>query len=104
MDLPQACEVSRFPQVRRDIAVVVDEAVTSTALRERVTLTGSKLLREARTFDVYRGGGVEEGRKSVALGLIFQDNSRTLTDADVDRMVASIVADLTAQLGARIRE
>ena len=104
VDLPQACEVSRFPQVRRDIAVVVDEAVTSTALRERVTLTGSKLLREARTFDVYRGGGVEEGRKSVALGLIFQDNSRTLTDADVDRMVASIVADLTAQLGARIRE
>jgi phenylalanyl-tRNA synthetase beta chain len=104
VELPSSRDISRFPQVRRDIAVVVDEAVTSTALRERVTLTGSKLLREARIFDVYRGGGVEEGRKSVALGLIFQENSRTLTDADVDRAVASIVADLTAQLGARIRE
>jgi len=104
VELPHAHDISRFPQVRRDIAVVVDAAVTSTALRERVTLTGSKLLREARIFDVYRGGGVEEGRKSVALGLIFQDNSRTLTDEDVDRAVASIVADLTAQLGARIRE
>ena len=104
VELPHAREISRFPQVRRDIAVVVDEAVTSTALRERVTLTGSKVLREARIFDVYRGGGVEEGRKSVALGLIFQDNSRTLTDEDVDRLVASIVADLTAHLGARIRE
>ena len=104
VELPQARDISRFPQVRRDIAVVVAESVTSTALRERVTLTGSKLLREARIFDVYRGGGVEEGRKSVALGLIFQDNSRTLTDEDVDRLVASIVADLTAQLGARIRE
>jgi len=102
--LPSSREISRFPLVRRDIAVVVDEAVTSTALHERVTLAGSKLLREARVFDVYRGRGVEEGRKSVALGLIFQDNSRTLTDEDVDRAVASIVADLTAQLGARIRE
>ncbi|HXS29098.1 MAG TPA: phenylalanine--tRNA ligase subunit beta [Steroidobacteraceae bacterium] len=104
VELPRSSDVSRFPQVRRDIAVVVDEAVTSTALRERVTLTGSKLLREVRIFDVYRGGGVEEGRKSVALGLIFQENSRTLTDEDVDRAVTSIVADLTARLGARIRE
>jgi len=104
VELPRSRDVSRFPQVRRDIAVVVDEAVASTALRERVTLTASNLLREVRIFDVYRGGGVEEGRKSVALGLIFQDISRTLTDEDVDRVVASIVADLGASLGARIRE
>jgi phenylalanyl-tRNA synthetase beta chain len=104
VELPRSRDVSRFPQVRRDIAVVVDEAVTSTALRERVTLTASKLLREVRIFDVYRGSGVEEGRKSVALGLIFQDISRTLTDEDVDRAVASVVADLRASLGARIRE
>ncbi len=104
VELPRSRDVSRFPQVRRDIAVVVDEAVTSTALRERVTLAASNLLREVRIFDVYRGGGIEEGRKSVALGLIFQENSRTLTDEDVDRAVASVVADLRASLGARIRE
>jgi phenylalanyl-tRNA synthetase beta chain len=97
-------EVSRFPQVRRDIAIVVDESVSLSALRERVTFTGSSLLRDLRVFDVYRGTGVENGRKSVALGLIFQDISRTLTDEDVDQAVASIVADLHANLDARIRE
>jgi phenylalanyl-tRNA synthetase beta chain len=104
VELPRSREVSRFPQVRRDVAVVVSEAVTLSALRERVTLMAPKTLKEVRVFDVYRGGGVEEGRKSVALGLIFQDISRTLTDEDVDRAVASVVGDLRTSLGARIRE
>jgi len=104
VEVPRSREISRFPQVRRDIAIVVEEAVTLSALRERVTLSASRTLQEVRVFDVYRGGGVEQGRKSVALGLIFQDISRTLTDEDVDRAVASIVADLGASLGARIRE
>ena len=97
-------EISRFPQVRRDLAVVVDEAVTLSTLAERVTLAASSLLRELRVFDVYRGPGLEEGRKSVALGLIFQDISRTLTDDDVERLMASVVADLRENLNARIRE
>jgi phenylalanyl-tRNA synthetase beta chain len=104
VQMARYAEVSRFPQVRRDIAVVVDESVSLSALRERVTLTGSSLLRDLRVFDVYRGSGVESGRKSVALGLIFQDISRTLTDEDVDKAVASIVGDLRASLDARIRE
>jgi phenylalanyl-tRNA synthetase beta chain len=97
-------EVSRFPAVRRDLAVVVDEGVPLRALHERVTLAASSLLRGFRVFDVYRGPGVETGRKSVALGLIFQDISRTLTDDDADRAVASIVAELRASLNAKIRE
>jgi phenylalanyl-tRNA synthetase beta chain len=104
IERPRARDVSRYPQVRRDIAVLVDETVTFGALRERVTLAGASLLREVRIFDVYRGSGVEEGRKSVALGLIFQDFSRTLTDEDVDQAVASVVADLRSSFGARIRE
>lgn len=102
--LPRYGEISRFPQVRRDIAVVVDESVSLSALRERVRLSASNLLQKFHVFDLYRGSGVEHGRKSVALGLIFQDISRTLTDEDVDRVVASIVADLRASLDARIRE
>ena len=102
--LPQAREISRFPLIRRDIAVVIDESVPLSALRERVTLTASNLLQDVRVFDVYRGAGIEKGRKSVALGLIFQHISRTLTDDDVDRAVAAVVADLRAQLGARLRE
>jgi len=97
-------EISRFPQVRRDLAVVVDEAVALSTLAERVTLSTSSLLRGLRVFDVYRGPGLEPGRKSIALGLIFQDISRTLTDADVDRLMASVVADLRESLNARIRE
>lgn len=97
-------DISRFPQVRRDLAVVVDEAVTLSTLAERVTLVTSSLLRGLRVFDVYRGPGLEPGRKSIALGLIFQDISRTLTDEDVDRLMASVVTDLRESLNARIRE
>jgi phenylalanyl-tRNA synthetase beta chain len=104
VNLPQGHEISRFPQVRRDLAVVLPENVTFSALRERVVLSGSSFLRNVRIFDVYRGAGIEEGRKSVALGLIFQDISRTLTDDEVDSAVAAVVADLRENLDARIRE
>jgi len=97
-------EISRFPQVRRDLAIVVDESVTLSALAERVTLATSSLLRELRVFDVYRGPGLERGRKSIALGLIFQDISRNLTGDEVDGLMASLVADLRENLNARIRE
>ena len=97
-------DISRFPQVRRDLAVVVDESVTLSALAERVTLASSSLLRGLRVFDVYRGPGLEPGRKSIALGLIFQDISRTLTDEDVERLMTSVVSDLRESLNARIRE
>ncbi len=96
--------VSRQPQVRRDLAIVVDENVPFSAIHERVTLIGSSLLRELRLFDVYRGKGVEKDRKSVAIGLIFQDDSRTLTDEDADRLVAAICADLAASFSAKIRQ
>ncbi|MEA3183380.1 MAG: phenylalanyl-tRNA synthetase beta chain [Gammaproteobacteria bacterium] len=101
---PQYSEISRFPQVRRDLAVVVDETVALSALAERVVSTASQLLCDLRIFDVYRGPGVEAGRKSIALGLIFQDISRTLTDEDVEQAIASIVTDLRVSLNARIRE
>ena len=104
VERPAYREVSRFPQVRRDLAVVVDEAVALSSLTERVTFTASSLLRDLRVFDVYRGPGVEAGRKSVALGLIFQDISRTLTEDDVAGIMAAVVADLRVSLNAKIRE
>ncbi|MGH8319938.1 MAG: phenylalanine--tRNA ligase subunit beta [Steroidobacteraceae bacterium] len=104
VERPAYREVSRFPQVRRDLAVVVDESVTLSSLVERVTFTASSLLRDLRVFDVYRGPGVEAGRKSVAFGLIFQDISRTLTEDDVAGLMAAVVADLRVSLNAKIRE
>ncbi len=104
LDRPAYREISRQPQVRRDLAVVVDESVPLSRLAERVALVASSLLRDLRVFDIYRGPGIEEGRKSVALGLIFQDFSRTLTDDDVARLVAAVVVDLRATFNATIRE
>ena len=102
--MPRFEEISRFPRVRRDLAVVVDEKVSLRQLHERVTFAASSLLRDIRVFDVFRGPGIEAGRKSIALGLIFQDNSRTLADEDADRLLAAIRADLSATLGAGFRE
>ena len=104
LERPAYREISRFPQVRRDLAVVVDESVALSSLTERVTFTASSLLRDLRVFDVYRGPGVEAGRKSVALGLIFQDISRTLTEDDVTGLMTAVVADLRVSLNAKIRE
>jgi phenylalanyl-tRNA synthetase beta chain len=101
---PSYQEFSRFPQVRRDLALVLDEAVSFSALRERVISVAPAFLHDFLVFDVYRGPGVETGRKSVALGLIFQDISRTLTDAEIDGAVAAITAQLRVSLNAKIRE
>jgi phenylalanyl-tRNA synthetase beta chain len=97
-------KISRFPSVRRDLAVVVDESVPLAALQENVTVSASGLLSEIRVFDVYRGPGVDFGRKSIALGLILQDSSRTLTDDDADAVVASVVTRLRDVLSATIRD
>jgi len=104
LDRPRYREISRQPRVRRDIAFVVDEAVPLSRLLERVTLVASSLLRDVRVFDIYQGPGIESGRKSIALGLIFQEFSRTLTDDDVARLVAAVVADLRESFNASIRE
>ena len=97
-------KISKFPSVRRDLAIVVDETVPLAVLRENVTFSASGLLNELRVFDVYRGPNVETGRKSIALGLILQDSSRTLTDDDADAVVARVVARLRDVLSATIRD
>jgi phenylalanyl-tRNA synthetase beta chain len=97
-------KISKFPSVRRDLAIVVDESVPLAVLQENVTVSASGLLSELRVFDVYRGSGVDFGRKSIALGLILQDSSRTLTDVDADSVVTAVVARLRDVLSASIRD
>ncbi len=103
-NLAQFRAVSRFPQIRRDISFTVPVDVTFAALRERVSVTAGSLLKQLIAFDVYQGKGVEPGRKSIALGLILQDLSRTLTDDEADRVVQSVLQGLGSNLDARIRE
>jgi phenylalanyl-tRNA synthetase beta chain len=102
--LLQFNNISKFPSVRRDLAVVVDESLPLAVLQENVTVSASGLLSELRVFDVYRGPGIESGRKSIALGLILQDSSRTLTDVDADAVVTAVVARLRDVLSATIRD
>lgn len=102
--VPDFEEFSRFPSIRRDLAVVVDEATPLEAVREHVSVSANKLLRDLLVFDVYRGPGIESGRKSIALGLILQERTRTLTDQDADEIVAGVIARLRRELNASIRD
>jgi phenylalanyl-tRNA synthetase beta chain len=102
--VPQYADVSRFPAVRRDLALVVAESVAVQALLDRIRDTAGALLRDVIVFDIYRGAGIETGRKSVAIGLNLQDVSRTLTDDETDAIVARVVADLGRECDATIRD
>jgi phenylalanyl-tRNA synthetase beta chain len=101
--LPRAVPVPRFPAVRRDIAVDLPEAVAWSQIEQVVHATLGGVLRELRLFDRYSGKGVEAGRKSLAMGLILQDASRTLTDDDADRCVRDAVTALEGACKARLR-
>jgi phenylalanyl-tRNA synthetase beta chain len=101
--IPRAGILSRFPSVRRDLAFVVAEAVPWAAVEATVKTAAGAQLRELVLFDRYAGKGVESGCKSLAMGLILQEDSRTLTDRDVDAVVAAVTAAMQRDHGAAIR-
>ncbi len=101
--LPRAEPLSKYPSVRRDLAFVVPESVSWAAVSASVKTAAGAPLRDLRLFDRYAGKGVETGFKSLAMGLILQEESRTLTDRDVDVVVADVVAALQRDHAARIR-
>ncbi len=102
--LPAPGAVSKFPSIRRDLAVIVDESVTAGAVQDTVREAAPPELQDAFVFDVYRGRGIDSGRKSLALGLILQGSSRTLTDDEVEAASARILSHLQTTYGATLRE
>jgi phenylalanyl-tRNA synthetase beta chain len=96
--------ISRFPSVRRDVAVVVNRSVTVSALLAAAREVAPTTLLEAFVFDIYTGPQVGSEEKSVAIGLILQDTSRTLTDEDADEVLHKVRATLKREFKARIRE
>jgi phenylalanyl-tRNA synthetase beta chain len=102
--LVQFQELSRFPSIRRDLAVVLDREIPAMALQQEVQSSAGSLLKEMVIFDVYQGQGIETGRKSIAFGLIIQDSSRTLTDHDVEVVVRRVTDGLKKKFGAVLRE
>jgi phenylalanyl-tRNA synthetase beta chain len=101
---PEAESVSKFPAIRRDIAVVVDAGISADDLVRVAQEAAPELVQSVRIFDVYTGAGIEAGRKSVALGLILQETSRTLTDDDADAAMASATRKLEDEFGAELRD
>jgi phenylalanyl-tRNA synthetase beta chain len=101
--VPSYQAASRFPGIHRDLALVVPEEIAAGALMEAIVAAGEGLVSAVRPFDIYRGQGVEAGRKSVAFALILQDSSRTLTDVEGEAVVASIVSALEQDFGAKMR-
>jgi phenylalanyl-tRNA synthetase beta chain len=101
--LPKAQPVLRFPSVRRDIAMDLPEEVSWSQIEQTVRGSLGERLSELRLFDRYSGRGVEPGRKSLAMGLILQDASRTLTDDDADRCVREAIAALEQTCKAKLR-
>jgi len=101
---PCAKAISKFPAIRRDIAVIVDDNVSAAALVDTVAMVAPELIRDVRIFDIYKGERIEAGRKSVAIGLILQETSRTLTDEDADTVMASAIAKLEDKFAAELRD
>ncbi|OIQ96356.1 phenylalanine--tRNA ligase beta subunit [mine drainage metagenome] len=100
--VPKLADISRFPPVRRDIAVLVDETVTVQSLLDGMRAAKAPNAVELALFDVYRGKGVEQNKKSLAFRVLLQDTQKTLTDNEIEENVARLVAALQRQ-GAQLR-
>ena len=100
---PEYISLPKFPSVDRDIAVVCDETVTVGALETAIRKGGKQLLKEVALFDIYRGPGIPEGKKSVAFNLVLRSDERSLTGEEADADVKSILETLAQDCGAALR-
>ncbi len=96
-------EMPKFPEVRRDLALLLDESVSYGDLRKSAFKSAKKLLKQVTLFDVYRGDKIPAGKKQYALGFVLQDLEKTLTDADVERIMERILSTFQNEFGATLR-
>ena len=93
----------KYPAVTRDLSLICDEAVTVAEIENVIIAAAGKLLRGVKLFDIYRGVGVPEGKKSMAFSLELRADDRTLTDADSETVVAKVLDALKVKLDAILR-
>ncbi len=96
-------ELSKFPEVRRDLALLVDKQVTFSSLRDAAFAAERKLLKSVALFDVYEGDKLPEGKKSYALSFVLEDKSRTLDEKTIERTMSNLAAQLEKRCGAQVR-
>ena len=93
----------KYPTVSRDLSLVCDESITVAQVEDVITASAGKLLRSIRLFDIYRGTGIPEGKKSMAFSLELRSDERTLTDSDSEAVTSKVLAALSEQIGATLR-
>ncbi len=96
-------ELPKFPEVRRDLALLLDESVSYADLRRSALRVGKKLLKQVGLFDVYRGDKIAEGKKQYAMSFVLQDLDKTLTDNDVERVMSKLLSTFQNEFGASLR-
>ena len=97
-------EISKFPSVKKDLAVVVDKDITSNEIATLIKKAAGSILTKIDVFDVYTGKGIEENKKSIAYSLTFEKNDRTLTDEEVNASIEKIIDMLEKKIGASLRK
>ena len=97
-------ELSKFPEVKRDLALLVDKSVSFSTLRSIAFGAEKKLLKSVSLFDVYEGDKLPEGKKSYALSFILEDRNQTLTDKQIERSMSNIQTQLEQKVGAEVRK
>ncbi len=102
--LPKFEVLSKFPSVRRDMALLVEEKVTSAEIVSNILNCNESFIKDVQVFDIYRGEGVEDGFKSVAISLILQDASQTLTDSVIDAIFNKVLEALSKEINAKLRD
>jgi phenylalanyl-tRNA synthetase beta chain len=102
--IPAFTPLSKFPSVRRDLALIVKEEVTIERMLSCIRGCNEATLQDMVVFDVYRGKGIETGYKSIALSLTFQDHAQTLTDSEIDAIFSRILETLKNQISAKLRD
>ena len=96
-------ELPKFPEVKRDLALLLDESVSYADLRKSAFRVGKKLLKQVTLFDVYRGDKIAQGKKQYALSFVLQDLEKTLTDNDVERVMSKLLSTFQNEFGAVLR-
>ncbi len=102
--VPHFRPLSKFPSVRRDLALIVDEAVLAEEIIACIDDCQEPAVQQVIVFDVYRGKGVADGSKSVALGLVLQDNTHTLTESEIDAIINKVLQGLSDNMNAKLRD
>ena len=93
-------EISKYPAVKRDLALLVDKSVTFAEIEKIARETEKRLLKEVALFDVYEGKNLEPGKKSYAVSFILQDDTQTLNDKQIDKTMARLLDNFVKRLGA----